>query len=92
MNVGLPLLSFIYVVYSCCSRDFIGEFTTNLRELTRGPGTNNEYDVSASEGHDVLPAFANRLHMDFEENIEGGGGENILDVLTASIKSEFTNF
>lgn len=27
------------------SRDFIGEFTTNLRELTRGPGTNNEYDL-----------------------------------------------
>ena len=28
------------------SRDLIGELTTNLRELSRGPGSNNEYDVS----------------------------------------------
>ena len=28
------------------SWDLIGELMTNLRELSRGPGSNNEYDVS----------------------------------------------
>jgi len=49
------LCMFVWLyMHTCCwpslehySHEIIGEFSTNMRELSRGPGIHNQYEVSA---------------------------------------------
>lgn len=43
------------------SHDFIGEFSTTLRELTRGPGSNNQYAVSRNN-YNNIQVFKFQVH------------------------------
>ena len=45
------------------SHDFIGSFRSSLRELTRGPGTNNQYEVPAAIIYTCIFLSPCKLHV-----------------------------
>lgn len=68
------------------SHDFIGEFTTNMRELSRGPGSNNQFSVInpkkkakkkkyTNSGEAVLMLYKMEIQHSFLDYIQNGGTE-----------------
>lgn len=65
------------------SHDFIGEFTTNMRELSRGPGSNNQFSVInpkkkakkkkyTNSGEAVLMLYKMEIQHSFLDYIQNG--------------------